>query len=155
MGWRLSLMAITWETSIWDAPHPAIIDELELLERAWGVKLPEDSTQIAMLHQGMSPSPCILDVGRSNTAVSELLTLSVDPERRSYAMSQVYQVIKHLVPAGIYPFAGTGTGDFICFDYRVLPAAPKVVFYFTAAPDPEAIYPVAASFTAFLAKLHD
>jgi hypothetical protein len=30
-----------------------------------------------------------------------------------------------------------------------------VVFYFTEAPDPEAIYPVADSFTEFLAKLHD
>jgi cell wall assembly regulator SMI1 len=155
MGWRLSLMAITWETYIWDAPHPATVDELELLEREWGVKLPEDYTQIAMSHQGMAPNPCILDVGRSNTAVSELLTLSVDPERRSYAMSQAYQVIKHLVPAGIYPFAGTGTGDFICFDYRVSPAAPTVVFYFTEAPGPEALYPVADNFTEFLSKLHD
>jgi cell wall assembly regulator SMI1 len=148
-------MSVSWETYIWDSPHPATSSDVASIERDWGVKLPDDYKQIAITCQGMSPNPCVLDLGRSNTAVSELLTLSVDPSRRSYAMRHVYQVIKHLVPAGIYPFAGTGTGDYICFDYRTSATAPKVIFYFTEAPGEEALYPVADSFTDFLSKLHD
>lgn len=148
-------MNVTWETYIWDSPRPASSGEVESVEREWGVKLPEDYKHIAIIHQGMSPHPCVLDVGRTNTAVSELLTLSVDPDRRNYAMLHAYPIIKPLVPAGIYPFAGTGTGDYICFNYRTSATAPKVVFYFTEALGEDAIYPVADSFTDFLSKLHD
>jgi len=148
-------MTVTWETYVWDSPRPATLDEVEALEQEWGISFPDDYKRVVMEHQGMSPNPCVLDLGRSNTAVSELLTLRMDPSRRSYAMLHVYSLIKNLVPAGIYPFAGTGTGDYLCFDYRSSATAPKVVFYFTEALGEDALYPVADSFTDFLSKLHD
>jgi hypothetical protein len=70
-------------------------------------------------------------------------------------MSEVYKSIQPHVPQGIYPFAATGAGDFICFDYRRSSNAPAVVFYFAEAEGEEAIYPVADHFTEFLSKLHD
>jgi cell wall assembly regulator SMI1 len=149
-------MAVTWENYVWDSPRPATLDEIEALEREWGITFPDDYKRVVMKHQGMTPTPYVIDIGsNSNNVICELMTISVDGQQRSYAMRHVYQLIKNLVPAGIYPFAGTGTGDYICFDYRTSATAPKVIFYFTEAPGEEALYPVADSFTDFLSKLHD
>jgi len=150
-------MTVHWTPRIWKRPYLATPPDVEALERAWGVKFPEDYKQVAMRYQGMTPSPDVIDIGAGNTVVSELLTLSEseDEDLRIYSMSDTYELIKDHVPQGIYPFAGTGAGDFICFDYRSNPDAPKVVFYFTEEAGEQAIHLVANSFTEFLSKLHD
>jgi cell wall assembly regulator SMI1 len=150
-------MTVQWKPRIWKQPFLATPQDVESLERAWGVKLPEDYKQVAMSHQGMTPYPHVLDIGTGNTVISELLTLSKseDEDLQLYSMSETYELIKAHVPQGIYPFAATGAGDFICFDYRHSPNAPAVVFYFAEAEGEEAIYPVADNFTEFLSKLHD
>lgn len=84
----------------------------------------------------MTPIPYVIDIGSSDNVICELLTVSMDEQKHSAALPHAYQSIKHLVPASIYPFVGTGTGDYICFDYR-------------------SSHPVADSFTDFLSKLHD
>ncbi|KFE67245.1 hypothetical protein DB31_8598 [Hyalangium minutum] len=110
-----------------------------------------------MQYQGMTPFPDVIDIGKGNTVVSELLTISEseDEDLRIYSMADTYELIKDHVPQGIYPFAGTGAGDFICFDYRSNPYAPKVVFYFTEEAGEQAIHVVANSFSEFLSKLHN
>jgi len=148
-------MTVTWEKYVWDSPRPAALHEVEALEKEWGITFPDDYKSIVMRYQGMTPIPYVLDIGSRDNVICELLTVSVDEQRRSAAMSHVYQRIKHLVPAGIYPLAGTGTGDYVCFDYRASAIAPKVVFYFTDALGEEALHPVASSFTDFLSKLHE
>jgi len=148
-------MTVTWDKYVWDSPRPATLHEVEALEKEWGITFPDDYKSIVMRYQGMTPIPYVLDIGSRDNVICELLTVSVDEQRRSSALSHVYQRIKHLVPAGIYPLAGTGTGDYICFDYRTSAKAPKVVFYFTDALGEEAIHPVAGSFTDFLSMLHE
>jgi cell wall assembly regulator SMI1 len=128
---------------------------VEALERELGIQLPEDYKKIAMAHQGMAPVPEVVDVGSGNTVVCELLTITNDPEFSAYSMARVYGHLKSYLPAGIYPFASTGAGDFICFDYRNSAVAPKVVFYFTEEAGQSAFHPIADSFTEFLARLHD
>ncbi len=54
-------------------------------------------------------------------------------------------------PREIFPFAGTPTGEHICFDYRARPSSPQIVFVTVEA----FIYPVAESLTDFLNKLHN
>jgi cell wall assembly regulator SMI1 len=148
-------MAVTWEKYVWDSPRPVTLHEIETLEQEWGVTFPDDYKRAVMDYQGMTPVPFVIDIGSSDNVICELLTVSVDEQQPSSALSHVYRLIKHLVPAGIYPFAATGTGDYICFDYRASAGAPKVVFYFTDALGEEALYPVADSFTDFLSKLHE
>jgi hypothetical protein len=70
-------------------------------------------------------------------------------------MKDTYTQVKPDVPNGIYPFAVTGSGDYICFDYRSSPHEPKVVFYFSEDAGEEAIHPLAESFSDLLTKLHD
>ncbi|AKJ02779.1 Hypothetical protein AA314_04405 [Archangium gephyra] len=59
--------------------------------------------------------------------------------------------MKPHTPLGVYPFALTGSGEYICFDYRDTPSQPGIVLI-TVEMD---IYPVANSFSEFLEKLHD
>lgn len=150
-------MTVRWRPRIWEEPHPATTLEVEALERSWGVNLPDDYKSVAMIHQGMMPEPHVIDIGKGNNVVCELLTISEseDERLRIYSMADTYDLVRPHIPANVYPFASTGSGDFICFDYRSSPEAPKVVFYFTEAPGEDALFPVADSFTEFLAKLHD
>lgn len=148
-------MTISWKPYVWEAVHPASPHELARIEQEWGVSLPSDYTNLAITHQGMAPTPSVLDIGRGNTVVCELLTISLDEEHWGSSILEVYKSIQPHVPQGIYPFAATGAGDFICFDYRRSQDAPSVVFYFAEAEGEEAIYPVADNFTEFLSKLHD
>jgi cell wall assembly regulator SMI1 len=148
-------MSVRWIPRIWKSPRPATPHEVQVLEKEWGVRLPEDYKRIAMTHQGMAPEPCVLDMGGGNTVVSELLTISEDEEFRAYSMSDTHALLEPYLPERVYPFASTATGDFICFDYRHDPEAPGVVFYFAEAMGVEAIHPVAGSFSEFLSRLHD
>ena len=155
LGRRLPVTAVEWIPRIWKTANHATPQEVESLERAWGVKLPEDYKRVAVIYQGMAPEPCVVDTKEGNIVMSELLTISESEEFRAYSMADTHKLIQPHVPVGIYPFASTAHGDFLCFDYRSSPSAPRVVFYFTEASGEEAIQPVADSFSHLLSKLHD
>lgn len=148
-------MTISWRPYVWKTVRPATLQDIAKVEQEWGVSLPDDYKSLAVTHQGMAPTPSVLDIGRGNTVVCELLTLSFDEEHWASSMLDVYPSIQDYIPRGIYPFAATGAGDFICFDYRSDRNAPKVVFYFTEEAGEQAIRWVADSFSDFLSKLHD
>lgn len=148
-------MTVQWLPRIWKTVQPATTQEVEALENEWGVKLPEDYKRVAMIYQGMAPEPCVVDTLQGNSVMSELLTLSVREEFRAYSMSDTHELIQAYVPAGIYPFATTATGDFLCFDYRGSASSPRVVFYFAEMSGEEAIHPVANDFSDLLSRLHD
>lgn len=147
-------MTISWKPRVWKTMRPATLEDIAKVEQEWGVSLPDDYKRLAITHQGMMPTPDVLDIGRGNTVVSELLTLSFDEEHWASSMLDIYPAIRDYIPQGIYPFMSTGAGDFICFDYRSDPNAPKVVFYFTEEAGERAIHWVANSFTEFLSKPH-
>lgn len=91
----------------------------------------------------MAPDPCVVDTDRGNVVMPELLTISESEEFRAYFMSDTHKLIQPHVSAGIYPFASTASGDFLCFDYRNSLSAPRIVSYFTEASGEETIHPVA------------
>ncbi|MBN1206995.1 MAG: SMI1/KNR4 family protein [Myxococcaceae bacterium] len=148
-------MSVTWRQYLWNEPHPASPDELASIERQWGVTLPDDYKTIISTHQGMSPRPNTFDVGRGENVIAALLLVSPDEQHRAYSIKDTYTQVKPHVPEGIYPFAVTGTGDYLCFDYRESAHVPKIVFYFTEDSGEEALYPIANDFSGLLARLHD
>jgi hypothetical protein len=148
-------MAVTWRNYIWTQPHPAKPDEIVSLEQFWGVTLPDDYKRVISMHQGMSPHPNAFTIGRGENVIASLLVVSPDSQQRAYSIADTYMQVKPHVPNGIYPFAVTGTGDYICFDYRGSPHAPKIVFYFSESASEEALHPLAKSFSDLLTKLHD
>jgi cell wall assembly regulator SMI1 len=148
-------MAVIWKNYIWNQPRFAKPEEIASLERSWGVILPNDYKEVISMHQGMSPYPDALNIGKGEDAIAALLIISLDEQQRAYSMKDTYAQVKPHVPSGVYPFAVTGSGDYICFDYRSSPHEPKVVFYFSEDAGEEAIHPLAESFSDLLTKLHD
>jgi hypothetical protein len=152
---RKFLMTMAWKNYIWAQPRPAKPDEIASLEQFWSVTLPDDYKRVVSMHQGMSPHPNAFTIGRGENVIAALLIISPDEQQRAYSITGTYTQIKPHVPHGIYPFAVTGTGDCICFDYRGSLRSPKIVFYFSESADEESLYPLAQSFSDLLAKLHD
>ncbi|HZI06859.1 MAG TPA: SMI1/KNR4 family protein [Archangium sp.] len=144
-------MTVQWEPYLWEEPRSVSPQEFEILERQWGVTLPVEYKRLMSQHQGMSPKPGSFKLGEGNDALSVLLTITVDPEKKPYAVMRVHDVLKPHIPPGVFPFAKTPGGEFLCFDYKETPDQPKVVHVSVEL----LITPIADSFSAFLETLHD
>ncbi|WP_375772863.1 SMI1/KNR4 family protein [Archangium gephyra] len=144
-------MSISWDPYVWDAPHPVEPGEIESIERQWGVSLPDDYRSVVSMHQGMTPNPHIIDIGRGDSSICAFLAISEDESSHTYSIRDAYELLKPHIPLGVYPFALTGGGEYVCFDYRGAPSQPRIVFV-TVETD---IHPIADSFSEFMEKLHD
>jgi len=144
-------MALRWKPYCWKEPRPVAPQEIERLERQWGVKLPEEYKHVASAYQGMTPEPCAFDVGDGNDVFNALLPIIGDEEARVCSVREAHETLEPHLPAGIHPFANTPGGEFICFDYRDSPEQPKVVHVSVEL----SITPVAESFRDFLESLYD
>lgn len=143
-------MNIQWEPYLWSEPHPVDSQVLDQLEHRWKVKLPELYRELVSAYQGMGPEPCAFDVGTGNDAFSVLLIVSADIEKEAYSVNKAHRVLEPHVSAGIFPFALTPGGEYLCFDYRGSPSQPSVVLV-TAGMS---IHPVADNFTSFMNGLY-
>ena len=145
-------MNIRWRPYVWREPRPVDPVEVEKLEASWGVHLPEEYKHLAPLHHGMNPTPNVFDIGEVDDAFTCLLTLILDKDKKGYAISTMYDIIKPHVPPGIFPFGTTPGGENICFDYRdAPPGQPKVVLVTVEME----IFFIAHSFLEFLEGLHE
>jgi len=144
-------MTVSWQPHLWDAPRPAPAGSLEALERQWGLRLPAEYKRIVSSHQGMIPQPARFNVGRAETSLGVLLTLTEHEKWPEYSILRTCEATRHYVPSRVYPFAETPGGELVCFDYRATPDQPSIVFI-TVEGD---LHPVAGSFTEFLSLLHD
>jgi hypothetical protein len=144
-------MAVLWKPYLRGELQPVTAQDLDLLEQQWGVKLPETYKALVTAYQGMTPEPCVMNVGRGTSVFNVLLTMKSHPGQEGYSVRRIHEVLKPHVPAGIFPFAETPGGESICFDYRSAPAEPKVVLVTVET----FIYPIADSLTDLLNQLHD
>jgi cell wall assembly regulator SMI1 len=140
-----------WILYLWDEPRPATSREIEQLEHWLGITFPKAYKEVVAQYQGMTPQPDVFDVGRGTNVVNVLLTIIEDNNWPTYSVRSAYEAVKPHVPVGIYPFANTPGGEYLCFDYRKSSEQPKV----TLVTVEMFIYPVADSFTDFMARLHD
>ena len=106
MGWRLFAMSISWEPYVWDAPHPVAPGEFESIERLWGVSFPAPYKSIVSMHQGMTPNPHIIDIGKGDSSICTFLTVSEDESSRTYSLRDAYNLLKAHIPPGVYPLQG-------------------------------------------------
>lgn len=142
---------IRWKPYVWDTPRSATPHEISLLEQQWGVKLPDEYKKLISTSQGMTPHPCVFDAGKIKDVMSVLLTVTTDPLKKEYAISDSYSILKPHIPPGIYPFAMTPGSEHLCFDYRTSPDEPRIVLVSVEMN----VHPVAESFNGFMASLHD
>lgn len=146
-------MEVRWRNYIWRGPRPVVgPDDVEKLEAAWGVSLPEDYRSIVHPCHGMAPEPNVFDIGEGANVFNNLLTLTSGKHESAYAISTTYELIKPYVPPGIYPFGTTPGGEYLCFDYREAPPGQPDVVLVTTEME---IHPVAHSFRELLKGLHE
>ncbi|HVG63290.1 MAG TPA: SMI1/KNR4 family protein [Hyalangium sp.] len=144
-------MPVHWEPYLNIELQPVNPDDLAQLEQEWGVKLPETYKALVTAYQGMTPEPCVMNVGRGTSVFNVLLTIKSHPEQEGYSVRRIHEVLKPYVPAGIFPFGETPGGESICFDYRNGSLEPKIVLVTVEA----FIYPIADSLTDLLNQLHE
>jgi cell wall assembly regulator SMI1 len=145
-------MTVRWEPYLDIEFQPVTAGDLAQLEQEWGVKLPEEYKSLVSAYQGMTPTPCVFNVGKSGTSVfNVLLTLKRHEGREGYSVKRIYEVLKPHIPEGIFPFAETPGGESICFDYRNGASEPKIVLVTVEM----FIYPIVDSLTDLLNRLHD
>lgn len=144
-------MAVRWLSYLWQEPHPVTPEEIGSLEHDWGVRFPEEYKRIAAIHQGMTPEAPVFDVDKGTDVFNTLLTIQEDERWQAHSARRAFEALRPHVPTGIYPFADTPGGQYVCFDYRNTPAQPRIVLV-TVEMD---IHPIAGSFSEFLEKLHD
>ncbi|HYO52611.1 SMI1/KNR4 family protein [Archangium sp.] len=144
-------MTLQWISYVWDEPRPATSREVEQLEHRLGIIFPKIYKEVAAQYQGMTPHPAVFNVGRGTNVINVLLTVIEDKRWRTYSIMRAYEAVKPHIPSGIYPFASTPGGEYLCFDYRSSPDHPKVVLVTVEM----SIYPIADSFSELMASLHD
>ncbi len=144
-------MSVHWRAHVLKAPGSVSPHELERLESAWGIKLPDDYKRVVSMYQGMAPEPNGFRVGRGDNALGVLLTVSEHEGRESYSILNSYEVIRSHVPSGIFPFARTPGGEDLCFDYRGSPEQPRIVLVSVEG----SVHLVANSFQEFMDGLSD
>jgi hypothetical protein len=145
-------MSVRWKKYLWQEPLVATSRDIARLEQAWGVVLPEGYKQVIATHQGMVPTPSTFRVDRGSDSVGPLLTISSDPQWGStYSALSIHEQFKSFLPEGVYPFAATPGGEYLCFDYRDATGEPRIVLMTVEA----SLLPVAADFIHFLRGLYD
>ncbi|HSP79832.1 MAG TPA: SMI1/KNR4 family protein [Myxococcaceae bacterium] len=145
-------MSVRWKKYLWDEPRPATPRDIARIEQAWGVALPEAYKQVIATHQGMVPVPSTFRVGSVSDSMGPLLTLGPDPRWGSaYCALDIHEQFKSFLPEGVYPFATTPGGEYLCFDYRDAAGEPRIVFMTVEAR----LLPVADDFARLLQTLYD
>jgi cell wall assembly regulator SMI1 len=128
-------------------------EELARVQAQLGVFLPADYSDLVMKHDGASNPResefAYADRGRTRIGNFGAL-LSVRQVRGENVFATLNDLGEQL-PQGIIPVVATGSGDFICFDYRA--GKPSVVYFAHERVGEDAILQLAPTFGEFLDSL--
>lgn len=141
---------VTWHEGAIDKPTPASDQVVRQAEDELRVPLPADFLAIARNHQGARPEPAGIDLRDGFVTDVDCLFHFADSPFTSNILAAGFPY-EDVLPKGIIPFARDIGGDVFCFNYRDDYDNPSVVFFGSGF----GMIPLAPSFTAFLALLHD
>jgi SMI1 / KNR4 family (SUKH-1) len=129
-----------------------------------GLEFPRDYVDFIRQHNDASNPressfPLVREGRRTVSNFGALISLQRHAaEMERHRNPDIYGTIRMLgkqLPDRVVPFALTGSGDFICFDYRSDKDNPAVVYFsHDAAFTERAIIPLASGFSAFLDLLY-
>lgn len=151
----MSTVDISWHSC--DEP----IDDhvVESVEKSFGVKFPRDFTDYVKKYHGGMPNKTDLDYfdpvkgGPSVSGLGQLLSFDLD--RPGNIVENYRTLADEYFPKGIIPFASTGGGDQICFDYRTSRTTPTVVLWKHERHVEESVIPLTSTFTELLKLLYE
>ena len=137
--------------------HGADKASVEAVEAAVGFQLPDDFVAFATQYAGASnPDECEFDIVEPDNTVhfgnfGSLLQLVCDETEN------VIGTIENLgdrIPSGIVPIVGTGSGDYVCLDFRARGMA-SITYFFHERVGAPALVPLAPTFADFLEMLRE
>ncbi len=136
----------------------AVLDEQTVsdAETQLGVTFPQDFRLIVSGYDGAQPKPNRFRYWDPNLgsevgdSIGPLLSLRTD---RAENLFVVLTWLSDQLPENVIPIADDGGGNFLSLDYRG-GSEPRVVFWDHERDGEDAVIPLAASFSAFLAMLH-
>jgi hypothetical protein len=104
------------------------VNNLNLIENDWKVKLPPQLRSIIQDHNKSYPENYVFDTEKSKERVFGGL-LSFDLSSKNNIRHH-FQAIRDRLPEGVFPIAIDPGGNYICLDYRIdMDAEPKVVLW--------------------------
>ncbi|WP_312368438.1 SMI1/KNR4 family protein [Stenotrophomonas sp.] len=131
--------------------------EVSELEGAIGLRLPKDFTEFVIKNAGASnPDESEFDIADLNGKIIVgnlgfvLPISSVGGESVAGALSDLSSQIQ----SGLVPVIGTGSGDFVCLDFRSGCGA-SVTYFFHERSGVGALVPLSSTFTDFLNTLRE
>lgn len=150
------------------------MDDIKKVEAALGVTFPKDFTECMLENNDGSPIPCAFDYGEVEGKVFNTF-YSLSDAVGHYYILDAYNATKNYLPEGVIPIGYDAGGGDICFDYTNGKLSDPVVVYadheFLISESDldesdlqektlnewqrQAISPLAASFSEFLAKLYN
>ncbi len=141
---------VTWQAGV--SPNPSVASDaaVRAAERALRIRFPADLLAVARVQQGAVPTPAKITLpDGAVTAVKHLLHFAEEPGMQNIVARQF--PVANVLDKGVIPFAEDIGDDLFCFNYRETPDTPSVVFWSVDS----GIIPLAASFTEFVALLHE
>lgn len=142
----------------WRWPSSPISDEpINALEMSWGIHFPTDYVECAKQNHGGYPDRKCFDFSKRKEAVFSRL-LSFTPEGKKTTLAKTYESVKDRMPVGVFPFAEDPFGNLLCFDYRIDPNHPQVVFWDheRSHTDPiDAVTRICDTFSTLIASLYE
>ena len=137
-----------------DTDEPVKKEDIEHVEKEFGIRFPKDYAEYAMQNHGGVPDPNSFDFEGRKGAVFERL-LSYDETQPHYIL-KVYHWIKTRLPRKVYPIGSDPFGNYICFSYRENESNPCIVFWDHEKASPKtAISYVCGSFSELISKLYE
>lgn len=141
---------VTWVDGAIADPAPAPDTAVREAERQLRVPFPTDFLDVARAHQGAAPVPANIDLPNGfGTAVAHLFHFEASPFASNIVAAGF--PAQDALDKGVIPFAADIGGDLFCFSYREDYDNPPVVFWSVDW----GTLPLAASFTDFVAMLHE
>ena len=141
---------VTWS----DGEGKAKESEIMKVEKALGIRFPDDYRTFVKTHRGGTPSPQELKIrGRRSPAVVRTL-LNFIPDDASDYILENHDWIKDRLASGLVPIAKDPGGNYICFDFRGK-GVPTVVWWEHEDNARRKLLPIAASFTKLLDSLYE
>jgi len=137
----------------------AIADtQLKKVERALSVTFPAGFLEFLRASNGGVPVRKFFLLAGNEKVVERFLSIIADYKTNPLGMYDIevtWSQIEDRLTAELIPFAALFAGDFLCFDFSVKPPAVMLWNHDYSSEDSPDLTPVARSFEAFCAMLHD
>jgi hypothetical protein len=140
---------VTWSDGVGKAKE----SEIAKVEKAFGIRFPDDYRTFVKTQRGGTPSPQVVKIqGRRSPGVLSSL-LNFVPGDDDYILEN-HDWIKDRLATGVIPIAGDPAGNYICFDFGGK-GDPKIVWWEHEVNARKRYLPIAKSFTELLGSLYD